>query len=272
MNIKFLISLIPLLIAVISFSQPNVDFYSFKTEKGIGIYANNPEYCPVSVKMNFNLKNLAPTTGKQDVFVIPARSNKFLMTELLKVDSNGGYSYSYKFNMNYGDINQVDYDTAYEYDLPFEKGTSHKLFQGYFGKFSHQSERALDFTMPEGTNVVAARDGIVVAVVQNNTRSCPYKTCLPYTNYVNIYHSDGTFDSYCHIKHNGSKVNVGDSVKQGDVIAISGNTGFTSGPHLHFVCYLGGLKDRRSVETYFKTNDGTDVTTLEENEIYFKNY
>ncbi len=54
------------------------------------------------------------------------------------------------------------------------------------------------------------------------------------TNYILIQHDDRTLGSYCHIKYRGSKVAVGERVDAGQLIALSGNTGFSVGPHLHF--------------------------------------
>ena len=269
---KLVLSAFFYFIIITLFAQPKIKFSAQKTDKGISIFVSNSEYCPVSAQVSFNISNLSISTGTQTIFVIPAKANNFLITELQKIDAYKAYKYSYKFKSNFGDITLQSYDSAYEYDLPFTKGNSFKLHQGYFGSFSHQNENALDFTMPEGTEVAAARDGIVVSVVQNNTTSCPNKSCIQYNNYITIYQADGTFANYAHLKYKGSKVNIGDSVKQGDIIALSGNTGFTSGPHLHFVCYLPDIEKRRSVETYFKINDGSDVYTLEENEIYTKEY
>jgi murein DD-endopeptidase MepM/ murein hydrolase activator NlpD len=261
-----------ILFSTLSFSQPKIDFTTQKTDKGIAVYATNLEACPVSTQIAFSLSNLSPTTANQTIFLIPAKANNYLLTELIKINNYSSYKYSYKLKSNFGDITLQTHDSMYEYDLPFEKGNSFKLHQAYNGKFSHQNINALDFTMPEGTPVVAARDGIVVSVVQRNIKSCPNKSCIQYCNSVIIYHSDGTFGEYAHIKFNGSKVNVGDSVKQGDIIALSGNTGFTLGPHLHFECYLPGLEKRRTVETYFKIGDGSEMAILEESEFYTKNY
>lgn len=269
---KFIQVLCFLFISLNSFSQPKIEFSAAKIEDGVALFANNNEFCPVSAEIIFSLTNMSASTGKQTVFVIPAKAKNFLITELKKNEANGGYKYSYKFKSNYGDITIEEYDTTYEYDLPFSKGSSYSLDQGYNGSFSHQNENALDFTMPEGSNVAAARDGIVVSVIQNNTATCPNKSCIQFNNYVNIYHSDGTFASYSHIKYNGSKVKIGDIAKQGDIIALSGNTGFTSGPHLHFVCFLPGLEERRTIETYFKINEGDEVIKIKEKETYFKNY
>jgi murein DD-endopeptidase MepM/ murein hydrolase activator NlpD len=261
-----------MIIAFTSFSQVKVELSTENTEKGYAIFASNDEYCPVSVELKFKLTNLTLSTGEQLIFVIPSKTKKFLIANLEKIDADKRYTFSTKTKANYGDIALDKYDTAFVYDLPFSKGNNFIVYQGYNGSFSHKNENALDFTMPEGSNIVAARDGIVISVVQDNTEFCPNKSCIQYNNYINIYHNDGSFANYSHIKYNGSKVNIGDSVKQGDVIALSGNTGFTSGPHLHFVCYLPGLEQRKTFETYFKINDGNEVIKLQEKETYFKNY
>jgi murein DD-endopeptidase MepM/ murein hydrolase activator NlpD len=146
------------------------------------------------------------------------------------------------------------------------------VFQGYNGSFSHQNEKALDFTMPEGTEVVAAREGVVIKVLQDNTESCPREECKKFNNYVSVYHSDGTFGIYNHIKYMGSLVKVGDTVKKGDHIALSGNTGFTSGPHLHFVCYIPGVPMPTTVATFFRTDNGSKKELLVEKKTYLKNY
>jgi murein DD-endopeptidase MepM/ murein hydrolase activator NlpD len=56
----------------------------------------------------------------------------------------------------------------------------------------------------------------------------------PYMNYLNIRHSDGTLGNYYHLKEGGSAVKIGDKVAKGQLIAYSGNTGYTTAPHLHF--------------------------------------
>ncbi len=254
------------------FGQPNVDFYSIKTDTSILIFANNTEFCPVTAQFSFNTFNLVLPKNNQSLFVVPSKTNNYLVFELIKIDPKKSYKYSYKVKSNFGDATIQTFDSLYEYDLPFPKLDSFKLEQGYNGKFSHQNENALDFAMPEGTQVFAARNGIVVAVVQEYKISCPNKKCIQYNNYVTVYHSDGTFANYAHLQYCGSLVAIGDSVKQGDVIAISGNTGFTIGPHLHFVCYLPDIEKRRTIETYFKINDGTEAYTLEEGEYYKKEY
>jgi len=171
-----------------------------------------------------------------------------------------------------GDVYKTDYDRSFEYDLPFQKGKSYRVTQGYNGNFSHQNENAIDFTMPEGSEVLAARDGMIVQVVQNNTESCAKEECKKYNNYITIMHTDGTFARYTHIKYNGSKYKSGDTVKRGDLIAYSGNVGWTGGPHLHFVCFLGGFEKWNTIETKFKIDKADKAVALKEGNTYLRDY
>ncbi|WP_277619852.1 M23 family metallopeptidase [Chryseobacterium angstadtii] len=88
-------------------------------------------------------------------------------------------------------------------------------------------------------------------------------------------HPDGTFAQYYHLKQNGVKVNIGDQVKKGDVIGLSGNTGWSKGPHLHFVCYIPRVsenKSRETIKTLFKTGNGNKAEYLVEKKTYSKEY
>ncbi|WP_031077330.1 M23 family metallopeptidase [Streptomyces sp. NRRL S-118] len=84
-----------------------------------------------------------------------------------------------------------------------------------------------DFAVPVGTPVKAAHSGVVVKAGPNGGGDGP-----AYGNAVVIKHANGTYSQYAHL----SKINVGigKAVKTGQVIAKSGNTGNSSGPHLHF--------------------------------------
>lgn len=167
------------------------------------------------------------------------------------------------------------YDRNYAYDLPYKKGKFFKVIQGYDGNFTHYNTNAIDFEMPEGTEVLAARDGIVVQVIQNNNKGCPSEKCAQYGNYISILHSDKTRAEYWHIKHKGSVVQVGNKVKKGDLIGYSGNTGWSYGSHLHFVCYSPsymGMKKEETVKTLFKTGDGNRIEYLYEGTNYFRKY
>lgn len=87
--------------------------------------------------------------------------------------------------------------------------------------------------MPEGTPIAAMRGGIVVQVKQDSDSGGSDISFANEGNYVLIYHEDGTFAVYFHLRKNGSMVREGTRVSQGQRIAYSGNTGWSSEPHLH---------------------------------------
>lgn len=269
MKIELLILAIFLSVSV--FSQ-DVEFISEETNNGYIIYANNNEVCPVTVEFDFKLTNLKPNTGATKVFVIPQLAKKFKITELIFVNKNKASSMEFYTMMNLGDHKKTDYDKDYEYFLPFSKGESYNVYQGYNGTFSHQNENAIDFSMPEGTKVLAAREGIVIEVVQKNTRTCPNASCMEFNNYILIYHSDGTFAEYTHLKKNGALVKKGDKIEKGQLIGYSGNTGYSSGPHLHFVVFFQKMDERNTIATKFLTGKGDKTEILIEGNDYKRDY
>lgn len=148
-------------------------------------------------------------------------------------------------------------DTSYVYALPFENGKAHFLVQGYFGKFSHKERAALDFKMKKGTKVLAAREGVVTRVKEDSDKGGWSPKYRQYGNNIIIQHSDNSRSGYWHIQKNGALVNVGDTVKKGQVIALSGNTGYTAFPHLHFIAWkFDGKGQWQMIATRFETPKG----------------
>lgn len=147
-------------------------------------------------------------------------------------------------------------DTSYVYALPYEAGTKHRIIQGYFGPFSHKERAALDFKMKRGTKILAAREGVVVRVKEDGDRGGWNKKYRPYGNNIVIQHPDGSRSGYWHLQFNGALVSVGDTVQKGQVIALSGKTGYTATPHLHFLVWRSSGGQWQQVATRFQTSKG----------------
>lgn len=253
-------------------AQEKIRFYSEQSDEGFVILADNDEYCPVSAEVTLVLTNLKAPEGNKFYCVLPARSAKTEVVRLKTVKPALAVKMSYTTKAHYGDFSLSRYDTIYEYNLPFNKGEKFLISQGYKGKKTHQNENALDFEMPESTEVYAIRNGVVFAVVQKNNRNCSQKECTKYNNYIKVYHSDGTMAEYVHLKKNGSLVQPGDTISKGQHIGYSGNTGYSSGPHLHLVVSVCKLLKNYSIETIFRTGNGNSAEYLKEGKIYSRDY
>jgi hypothetical protein len=147
-------------------------------------------------------------------------------------------------------------DTSYVYSLPYEEGNSHLIVQGYFGIFSHRERAALDFKMKKGTKILAVRDGIVTRVKEDGSRGGWNRKYRSEGNNIIIQHSDNSRSGYWHLQKDGAFVKVGDTVRQGQVIGLSGKTGFAAMPHLHFIVWKNDKGGWRQVATRFYTSKG----------------
>lgn len=124
------------------------------------------------------------------------------------------------------------------YVLPYQIGESYTVGQGNCvptGEGSHalgtRAEFAYDWAMPIGTSLIAVRDGQVIYVEEtfpDGTR------VLGEENTIVIQHDDGSLSNYGHLTTMGALVEVDDTVRQGDIIAMSGDSGASTEPHLHF--------------------------------------
>lgn len=144
----------------------------------------------------------------------------------------------------------------YVYDLPFKKGTIHRVAQGYGGLFSHTHIAAIDFDMPIGTEIFAAREGVVFAYKDDGDEGGISPKYKKKANYLIIKHNDGSFGCYWHLKQNGVITKSG-YVEKGQLIGLSGATGFVLRPHLHFsVKRILNYNINSFIRTKFKTTEG----------------
>jgi murein DD-endopeptidase MepM/ murein hydrolase activator NlpD len=180
-----------------------------------------------------------------------------LMT-LPGADIDAGDELSISCTWTIGNRNAT-HDDNYLYMLPYASGTSYRVIQGFDSRFSHSGveQFAVDFKMDTGTPVHAARDGVVARIEESNDKGCWQDGCGQYANFIVIMHDDGTTGEYYHLQQNGALVEVGDRVVAGQKIGLSGNTGHTALPHLHFAVYKATRRAlAQSVPVAFVSADG----------------
>ncbi len=216
-----------------------------------------------TITVQLQLENLVSSAG--DTFTTDMRyrqdpSHPLDLTLLRMINANQRYRYHYDFHFRIGNLGGKP-DLNYVYALPFQIGEGHRINQSYFGEFSHQrgtdDEYAIDFDMPQGTTICAARAGYVVAARSDSNAGGPTEEFRNCANYVVIRHNDGGYAEYLHLQPGGALVQAGQYVQVGQPIALSGATGFCRGPHLHFSVYVpvSGFR-KQSVPVLIATSQG----------------
>jgi murein DD-endopeptidase MepM/ murein hydrolase activator NlpD len=129
--------------------------------------------------------------------------------------------------------------------FPFEQGTNLTINQAFMGGFTHHEDGmyAVDFSMEEGTPVVSFKPGVIIDIKEDSDTNCidegiELEDCN-HSNFVKIDHGDFTFSTYLHLEQWSVEVEVGEIVGGGHQIGNVGNTGYSTGPHLHFEVFSG---------------------------------
>jgi murein DD-endopeptidase MepM/ murein hydrolase activator NlpD len=120
---------------------------------------------------------------------------------------------------------------------PIAPDASFQISRAFGGSFRHTDEQdkyAVDIAMPIGTPVYAARAGLAMEVDNDFYKGGIGETYSSKTNSIRILHDDGSMAIYAHLEKDRAQVYPGLKVAAGQLIGYSGNTGLTSGPHLHF--------------------------------------
>lgn len=168
--------------------------------------------------------------------VLPARASAVVAE--LRADPSIGGSFALRVSRaTPGDPRARPRSVTYQLPL---KQSQFRIDQGYGGHFSHTGDEhyyAIDFAAEIGTPVLAARAGVVMQVESDfDQAGLNLEKFGDRANYIRILHDDGTMALYAHLKPDGGvQVRAGQHVQAGQQIGSSGNTGFSTGPHLHFV-------------------------------------
>jgi murein DD-endopeptidase MepM/ murein hydrolase activator NlpD len=225
------------------------------TDVGVALVAVNECQCNVE----FAVKAQTPAGQKSGRGTVPPRAEKVLL-EVAAADGPAEIRYEYGFVV--GEPGARHQPTQ-PYRAPFALAQRFEVTQAPPDAVTHvdvSSRNAVDIAMPVGTAIHAAREGLVINVAARHYRSGLKLQNMDEANFVQILHDDGTYAIYAHLQLDTVRVKIGQRVARGEYIANSGNTGFSSGPHLHFVVLHNvGLRSE-SVPITFAGPGGSGVS------------
>ncbi len=226
-----------------AFDGGQLEFELYRTGSRIVQVARNRYAVPIMIRWSLSaLDNLEPQSATEGVAYLPAARAPLgagptvVLAELDRIDPSRRYRRELAFRARFGDPRAEP--APYVYGLPYPAGLTFSVLQGFHGTFSHRgsSEYAVDFDCPVATPVLATRPGVVVAAHAAAQGAGTTPEFLDYrrTNFVLLLHDDGTLGEYMHLSPSGIEVSPGQHVERGQGLALSGNTGYSSTPHLHF--------------------------------------
>jgi murein DD-endopeptidase MepM/ murein hydrolase activator NlpD len=229
------------------------------------VFAQNGGAAPVSTHVAMTGDNVRPAGRWPATVVVPPRALTPLDT--LTAEKHGEpYAYTFKYSYYVGNLESKPAARSL-YRLPFEDGRAFRITQAHDGPLSShdnpQNRYAVDFAMPVGTPVLAAREGMVAEVILDYSEGGYDPELMDRVNMITIAHADGTIAEYAHLSPGDALVKPGQWVQAGTPIGHSGNTGYSTGPHLHFVVAQPALENgrgiRRSLPVSFYLSDFNNV-------------
>ena len=250
-------------------AQAGVSDYPFRlvTKPSGGeqqLFAENSGAAPISVHVSLSGENFASDRTWPVTAVVPPHTTLSLGKVFAADRAAGGYNFLFRYSHHFGHIDAA-HDAAAVYRLPFEDGTSYPVTQAFGTRLTSHNNRenlyAVDFAMPVGSPIVAARDGVVIDVMMGHEEGGYDIRYLDKANTIAIAHDDGTVAEYAHLARGTPMVYAGQRIAAGTLIGYSGNSGYSSGPHLHFIVSRPEIHDgkvsRVSVPVMFYANDPT---------------
>ena len=219
----------------------------------------NDFWGPVEVELRFEeAVNVLSEPALPARFVIPAQTEQTLVG-IGPLNERQGFSYRLGLSSVPGQPIKQPIEGMVILP-PFSPGEEYPVSQGFLGEKTHNtpdSTYAVDIAMPVGTAIHAARSGTVMDVEEDfNRGGTDFKKFADKANHVRVLHKDGTMALYAHLDLASVSVRPGARIRAGQRIARSGNTGFSSGPHLHFAIQQNTGLQLISVPFQFRTPDG----------------
>ncbi|MDP1828027.1 MAG: M23 family metallopeptidase [Archangium sp.] len=188
-------------------------------------------------------ENCAPSTPLPLRRVV-SKAGDTVLLEVGQATAGQKWRCAYQFKTALGDLDRAAPEDC-SATLPFRPTGAYRVIQGFDGALTHKDRvrHALDFAMPEGTPVLAARAGVVTWIqddAQDGTRAGG--------NTVSLLHGDGTLTQYAHLKRGSVLVREGQTISRGSVLAQSGSTNDVPvAPHLHFEVFVSPGPERKTL-------------------------
>jgi murein DD-endopeptidase MepM/ murein hydrolase activator NlpD len=225
--------------------------------------AINDYYGPIEVEISSEgIENMEARPPLPVRVVVPARAE----TPVVTLRPTGPrWRYGYQARAVLGDPAAI-HRPDQPYAPPFAPGQRFPIGQAFGGEFSHQhpqSRYAVDIGLPLGTPVRAAREGVVMEIAADFLDGGPDQKYRERANVVRVLHADGTMAVYAHLQADSVRVRPGQAVARGAWLANSGNTGFSTGPHLHFAIQRNAGMELVSMPFEFAAPDGRGITPVE---------
>lgn len=218
-----------------------------KTSHGHRIIAKNNGPAPVSVKVSLtDSLNIVANPPFPIFAVVPPNGGIVHLAHIRPAIDRLKYTFYTRHSWVLGNFNARQ-DPNVHYRLPYPDGSAFRIGQAPGGPISthntKENQYAVDINMPQNTPVVAARDGVVIRTESSHASGGTTPDFADKANEIQIQHSDGTIAVYSHLAYGGVHVSPGQHVLAGTQIGLSGSTGYSSGPHLHFVVKTVEKKD-----------------------------
>lgn len=235
-------------------SSPRIEVQARSARDGVEFVAVNGCDCPVE----FGLQATGADGEESARGVVSPRSEQTLLAVGIPPGSQVRFDYHYVI----GDPSAA-HAPPRPYRAPFASAASYRVTQAPPDAYTHRdaaSRHAIDIAMPVGSAVHAAREGTVINVAHRYFRGGTQQALIDDANFVQVLHDDGTSAVYAHLQLDSVRVRPGQRVERGQYIASSGNTGYSSGPHLHFVVLRNAGLRSESVPVTFAGPGGTSIT------------